>query len=72
MEGSDVEDIKAKTNALAQVAMKLGEALYKQQGGGAAGPEAGAAGGASSGGAKTDDEVVDADFTEVKDDDKHS
>jgi molecular chaperone DnaK len=30
-EGEDVEAIKAKTNDLAQVAMKLGEALYKEQ-----------------------------------------
>jgi molecular chaperone DnaK len=52
---------------LAQAAMKLGEALYKaqspQQPGGE-GAEAGASGG--QGGA---DDVVDADFTEVKDDD---
>ncbi|WP_119273074.1 molecular chaperone DnaK [Taklimakanibacter deserti] len=67
MEGSDVEAIKEKTNALAQAAMKLGEALYKaqsQQPGGGDGADAGAAGG--QGGA---DDVVDADFTEVKDDD---
>ena len=31
MEGSDAEAIKEKTNALAQSAMKLGEALYKAQ-----------------------------------------
>ena len=66
MEGSDTEAIKEKTNALAQAAMKLGEAIYKaqsQQPGGD-GTDAGAAGG--QGGA---DDVVDADFTEVKDDD---
>ena len=70
MEGGDAEDIKAKTNALSQSAMKLGEALYKQQGGGAAGGDAGAAPGGASG--KPGDDVVDADFTEVKDDDKRS
>ncbi len=66
MEGSDAEVIKEKTNALAQSAMKLGEALYKAQGqpGADAGPDAGGQGG--QGGA---DDVVDADFTEVKDDD---
>ncbi|MGE0006943.1 MAG: molecular chaperone DnaK [Parvibaculaceae bacterium] len=69
MEGSDAEAIKDKTNALAQAAMKLGEALYKaqsaqQQQPGGEGAEAGASGG--QGGA---DDVVDADFTEVKDDD---
>ena len=31
MDGSDAEAIKAKSNALAQASMKLGEALYKQQ-----------------------------------------
>jgi molecular chaperone DnaK len=68
MEGSDAEAIKEKTNALAQASMKLGEAIYKSQtaaGGAGAGAEsAGASGG--QGGA---DDVVDADFTEVKDDD---
>jgi molecular chaperone DnaK len=67
MEGSDAEAIKDKTNALAQAAMKLGEALYKaqsQQAGEGSGANAGDSGG--QGGA---DDVVDADFTEVKDDD---
>ncbi|TMJ39751.1 MAG: molecular chaperone DnaK [Alphaproteobacteria bacterium] len=68
MEGSDAEAIKEKTNAVAQASMKLGEAIYKSQtaaGGDGAGTEsAGASGG--QGGA---DDVVDADFTEVKDDD---
>ena len=66
LEGEDAEVIKEKTNVLAQAAMKLGEALYKQ----------------SSAGASTDgevpnmekddadDDIVDADFTEVGDDDK--
>lgn len=66
MEGQDAEAIKEKTNALAQSAMKLGEAIYKSQsqqpGGDAAGADAGAG---DKGGA---DDVVDADFTEVKDD----
>jgi len=66
MEGSDAEDIKAKTNTLAQAAMKIGEALYKQQGGAAPGAEAGAGAGSEPGA----DDVVDADFEEVRDDDK--
>jgi molecular chaperone DnaK len=43
--------------------MKLGEAMYKDQGtaGGDAGP------GAGHGGSPKDDDVVDADFEEVKD-----
>jgi len=68
MEGEDVESIKAKTNTLAQAAMKLGEALYKSQGATGGEPGADSAGGSS----KPDDDVVDADFTEVKDDDKRS
>jgi molecular chaperone DnaK len=65
----NAEDIKAKTQALTEVSMKLGEAMYKAQQEQAAptGPEA--AGGAQAGG-QADDKVVDADFTEVKDDDR--
>ncbi len=63
----DAEEIKAKSQALAQASMKLGEAMYKAQQEQAApgGPEAGAAGGAAH-----DDSVVDADFTEVDEGDK--
>ena len=53
----DADDIKAKTNALAQVSMKIGEAMYKAQSGGD-GPGAG-------GEAPKDDNVVDAEFSEV-------
>ena len=68
----DAEQIKSKTEALAQVSMKIGEALYKaeqaaQAGGGShGGPDtAGGGHGGSAGGA--DDKVVDADFEEVDD-----
>jgi molecular chaperone DnaK len=62
MAEDDVEAIKAKTNELLQASMKLGEAMYQAgQGGGDAG---------SSGGAQ--DDVVDADFEEVKDDKRKS
>jgi molecular chaperone DnaK len=64
----DAAGIQAKTNALAQASMKLGEAMYKstgdQQGGGGAG------GAGPTGGTKKDD-VVDAEFTEVDDDKKN-
>ena len=62
--GEDVEAIKAKTEALTQASMKLGEAMYRQQQAGAAnaGPGAGAGEG---GDAKPDENVVDADFEEV-------
>jgi molecular chaperone DnaK len=74
MDGSDVENIKAKTNALAQAAMKLGEALYKAQGaqGGTPGDGPGPGSGPGAGAQQADDGVVDADFTEVRDDDRKS
>ncbi len=65
LESGDVSEISAKTTALAQAAMKLGEAMYKQAGGNA-GTDAGAGNGAKS----DDDDVLDADFEEVRDDDK--
>jgi len=66
----DTGQIKAKTEALAQASMKVGEALYKAQqaGGGEGGPSSPgghAAGGAAGGGGS--DKVVDADFEEVDD-----
>ena len=67
LQGDDIEAIKARTNDLMQVQMKLGEAMYKAAQ--SAGPEAGAAGGAASG--KKDD-VIDAEFREVDDDKKKS
>ncbi|MDA8231154.1 MAG: molecular chaperone DnaK [Magnetospirillum sp.] len=62
LDSNDAALIKAKTDALTQTSMKLGEAMYKaqQDAGAGAGP---GAGGASSGG--SDDKVVDADFEEV-------
>jgi molecular chaperone DnaK len=56
LKGDDAEAIKAKTTALAQASMKLGEAMYKQQ------AESDAAKDAAK------DDVVDAEFTEVDDD----
>jgi molecular chaperone DnaK len=65
IKGDDAEDIKAKTNTLAQASMKLGEAMYKAQQ--AQGGEAAAGGGEAP---KADDNVVDADFEEVDENDK--
>ena len=72
MEGDDVERIRSLSEELTQSSHKLAEAIYQQtaqseqaqQGG--AGAEAGGAGGAA-GGASAEDDVVDADFEEVKD-----
>jgi molecular chaperone DnaK len=62
LDSSDLADLKAKTDEVSKVSMKLGELLYKQQQEQTA---AGDAGGAASGGAGPSDNVVDADFTEV-------
>ena len=63
-EGEDVGDIKAKTETLAQAAMKLGEAMYKAQQEEA---EAGAPPGADPApqGGEDDSTIVDAEFEEV-------
>jgi molecular chaperone DnaK len=66
LEGDDVEDIKAKHQALMEASMKLGEAIYKAEAE-AAQAEAGDAGDATS--QAEDDGVVDADFEEVPEDD---
>jgi molecular chaperone DnaK len=66
-DGEDIEAIEAKTQALTQALMKVGEALYKAQAaeGGAPGADAGEAPGA--GASANDEKVVDADFEEVDD-----
>jgi molecular chaperone DnaK len=70
IKAEEVEDIKAKTNALAQASMKLGEAMYKAQSGGDGGGDGGAGGAAGGHEAPKDENVVDAEFSEV-DDKKH-
>jgi molecular chaperone DnaK len=68
LDSNDAEDIKAKTDTLAQSSMKLGEALYKAQ---QEAPQGGAAGGAAGGASgSAQDGVVDADFEEVDPDKK--
>ena len=62
LEGDDIDDIKAKSEALSTVAMKLGEAMYKsaqeeQQN-------------AEQSGDNADADVVDAEYTDVEKDDK--
>ncbi|SCB50588.1 molecular chaperone DnaK [Rhizobium multihospitium] len=57
----DAEDIKAKTQTLMEVSMKLGQAIYESQQAEAGSGDASAAGGK--------DDVVDADYEEIKDED---
>ena len=76
IESDDVDQMTAKTNALAQAAMKLGEAMYKAQQAeteAAAGPDAGTSppgGAAEAEAAAADEDVVDAEFSEVEDEKK--
>jgi molecular chaperone DnaK len=70
LKGDDASAIQAKTNALAQASMKLGEAMYKAQQEGQ--PGAGGPGAAPGGEAGKKEDVVDAEFTEVDDDKKKS
>ncbi|MCB2078331.1 MAG: Hsp70 family protein, partial [Novosphingobium sp.] len=60
LEGDNVEEITAKSQALTEKAMKMGQAIYEKEQAAAASPEADA----PSGG---DEEVVDAEFSEVDD-----
>ena len=71
IKSDNVEDIKSKTQTLVQSSMKLGEAIYKEQQ-----AKAGKAGTKPESQANNDkdkkDDVVDAEFEEVKDDKKDS
>ena len=62
----DKAEIEAKTQALAQAAQKLGEKMYAQQQAEGAAAGAGAEAGAQEAKA-ADADVVDAEYTEVKD-----
>ena len=64
-EGADVEDIKTKTEALTEAAMKLGEAMYKESQAEAAAGDADGDGDGPSANKPEDATVVDADFEEV-------
>ncbi|ORE86054.1 molecular chaperone DnaK [Oceanococcus atlanticus] len=63
LKGDDKDAIEAKSKALAEASSKLAEQAYAAQAGEAAG-------GAGDAGAPPQDDVVDAEFEEVKDDDK--
>jgi molecular chaperone DnaK len=66
VEGGDTDDIQQKTAALTQAAMKLGQAMYEQQQ--AQSQQTGEAGAAGEAGGEQpagEEEVVDAEFSEV-------
>jgi molecular chaperone DnaK len=65
VEGNDPDQMNEKAQALAQVAMKLGQAIYEKQAQSEASPGGDAE---ATGGTKKDgDDVVDAEFSEVDD-----
>jgi molecular chaperone DnaK len=66
LKGTDIEDVKKKTQELVQASMKLGEAIYKSQ----QSAKPNDAPKEAKQEEKKDDNVVDADFEEVKDDNK--
>jgi molecular chaperone DnaK len=68
VEGGETEAIKAKAEALAQVAMKLGQAIYEKDQAAQASP--GAEAPADEAAAGSDEEVVDAEYSEVDEDNK--
>ena len=61
VEGGDADAMTEKTNALTQVAMKMGQAIYEKEQAAAASP------GAETGEAAGGEDVVDAEFSEVDD-----
>jgi molecular chaperone DnaK len=65
VEGSDVNEIREKTNALQQAAQPLAQALYAQAQAGAA---AGAPGGGNGGSSNEDEVVEDADYEVIDED----
>ena len=64
LEGSDKDDIEAKTQKLSEVSSELAQKMYSEEGG----DQAQQAGGQEQ--AQSADDAVDAEFEEVKDDDK--
>ena len=67
IEGDDIDEIKKSQEELTNVSHKLAEAMYaKTAGGSGPGPDASGTAGADTSGGGKDDDVVDADFEEVK------
>ncbi len=66
IEGDDLDEIKKSQDELTNVSHKLAEAMYAKTAGGPGGPDAAGTAGADTTGGGKDDDVVDADFEEVK------
>jgi molecular chaperone DnaK len=70
MDTDNVAEIRAKSEALTQASHKLAEAIYQQTAQNEQAQAGAEAEGQAAGGAAQDEDVVDADFEEVKDDKK--
>jgi molecular chaperone DnaK len=70
MEGEGTEEIKRLSEELTQISHKLAEAMYQQASASEQQGNAGAESADQAGGAAPEEDVVDADFEEVKEDDK--
>jgi molecular chaperone DnaK len=71
VESGDADQMNQKVQALTQSAMKLGQAIYEtQQGAAAGGAETASAETADAGTSTNEDDVVDAEFSEVDDEKK--
>ncbi len=66
LEGEDVDAINSKAQALTEAAMKMGQQIYEKEQAAAASP----GGDAGSADGSADEEVVDAEFSEVDEDNK--
>lgn len=67
-ESEDLSAIQDKTQALLQASMKIGEVMYKEQAEKAQTTEADSEAKAEKSSSKKDDDVIDAEYTEVKED----
>ena len=70
VQANDIEAMKSKTAALSQVAMKLGQAIYEKEQANAAGASADSGSAQGSEAGAGEEEVVDAEFSEVDDENK--
>jgi molecular chaperone DnaK len=64
LEGTDIEQVKAKQAALSAVAQKIGEAIYASDAAAAAGAAPSGEGAAGAGQTSSDDDVVDAEIVD--------
>ncbi len=72
LKGDDHEAIEEKSRVLAEASAGMAQRVYGEQAAAGEGAAPGAEAGGEGGGARRDDDVVDAEFEEVKDDDKKS